>query len=148
MSIRRVMMITAAVTVLVCSQLQAAERVETTTDDWKITIAPAGTGLEKENQIVDPTTYKQIYDSIPFNRAEYRANPSYRHDATLELMFGKMRETVIHRNVYQPQQQQQQQPTSVYPNTSQSVLLPYRYNRNLRSYGLGYYFLWNARGLY
>lgn len=145
MSIRRVMMFTAAVAVLVCSQLKAAERVETTTDDWKITIAPAGTGLEKENQIVDPTTYRQIYESIPFNRAEYNANPSYRHDATLELMFGKMRDTVIHRYNYQPTQTQQ---TSVYPNAVQPARRPYRYNRNLRSYGVGYYFLWNARGLY
>lgn len=140
MSIRRVMLLTAAVTVLVCSQVKAEERVETTTDGWKITIAPAGTGLEKEKQVVDPTTYKQIYESIPFNRAEYNINPSYRHEATMEIMFGKLRDTVVHKHIQAPQTRR----TNVYPNVSQ----PYRYNRNLRTHGVGYYLMWNARGLY
>jgi hypothetical protein len=42
--------------------------------------------------------YQSIYDSIPFSRAEYEANPSYRHDATMELLFGQMRPTVIQRS--------------------------------------------------
>jgi hypothetical protein len=33
--------------------------------------------------------------SIPFNREEYEANPSYRHDAALEMMFGAMRPTMV-----------------------------------------------------
>ncbi|MBS0204832.1 MAG: hypothetical protein JSS49_18145 [Planctomycetes bacterium] len=41
--------------------------------------------------------YTEIYRSIPFNRAEYNANPSYRHDTAVEFLFGKMRPTVIHR---------------------------------------------------
>ena len=41
--------------------------------------------------------YSEIYKSIPFNRAEYNANPSYRHDTTVEFLFGKMRPTVVHR---------------------------------------------------
>ena len=48
--------------------------------------------------------YRDIYFSIPFNRAEYNANPSYRHDATMEFLFNQMRPTVIQRgttNVYQ-----------------------------------------------
>lgn len=55
--------------------------------------APAASadGLEMSRR------YREIYASIPFDRAEYEANPSYRHDATLELMFGKMRPTTIHR---------------------------------------------------
>jgi hypothetical protein len=47
--------------------------------------------------------YRDIYSSIPFNRAEYNAYPSYRHDATMELLFNQMRNTVIQRgttNVY------------------------------------------------
>lgn len=32
------------------------------------------------------TSYQEIYKSIPFNRAEYLANPSYRHEATISLM--------------------------------------------------------------
>ncbi len=42
-------------------------------------------------------SYRAIYDSIPFSRAEYEANPSYRHDATMEFLFGQMRPTVIQR---------------------------------------------------
>lgn len=41
--------------------------------------------------------YRDVYDSIPFSRAEYEANPSYRHDATMEFLFGQMRPTVINR---------------------------------------------------
>ncbi len=41
--------------------------------------------------------YRTVYNSIPFSRAEYEANPSYRHDATMEFLFGQMRPTVIHR---------------------------------------------------
>lgn len=41
--------------------------------------------------------YWEIYKSIPFIRAEYNANPSYIHDATMEFLFGQMRPTVIHR---------------------------------------------------
>ena len=32
------------------------------------------------------TSYQEVYKSIPFNRAEYLANPSYRHEATISLM--------------------------------------------------------------
>lgn len=41
--------------------------------------------------------YYEIYKSIPFIRAEYNANPSYIHDSTMEILFGQMRPTVIHR---------------------------------------------------
>jgi len=41
--------------------------------------------------------YRQVYNAIPFSRAEYDANPSYRHDATMEFLFGQMRPTVIQR---------------------------------------------------
>jgi hypothetical protein len=40
-------------------------------------------------------TYAQAMASIPFNREEYEANPSYRHDAALEMMFGAMRPTMV-----------------------------------------------------
>ncbi len=63
-------------------------------DDKTIVSPPAGT--------VDPRylsqQYAEIYNSIPFNRAEYEANPSYRHDTAVEFLFGKMRPTVVHRN--------------------------------------------------
>jgi hypothetical protein len=34
--------------------------------------------------------YYQIYRSIPFSNAEYHANPSYRNEATLSLIFNQM----------------------------------------------------------
>ncbi len=36
-------------------------------------------------------TYAEAYAMVPFSRSEYEANPSYRHDAAMELMFGVMR---------------------------------------------------------
>jgi hypothetical protein len=41
--------------------------------------------------------YREVYDAIPFSRAEYDANPSYRHDAAMEFLFGQLRPTVIQR---------------------------------------------------
>jgi hypothetical protein len=42
-------------------------------------------------------TYAEALAAIPFNRAEYEANPGYRHDAAMELMFGVMRPTTVVR---------------------------------------------------
>ena len=62
-----------------------------------VPISPGSPGASAEG--VDlARRYREIYASIPFDRAEYAANPSYRHDATMELLFGKQRPTVIHRN--------------------------------------------------
>jgi hypothetical protein len=52
--------------------------------------------------VVDPLElarkYREIYHAIPFDRSEHDANPSYRHEAALEILFGKMRPTVVNRN--------------------------------------------------
>lgn len=53
--------------------------------------AALAAGLAKVHQ------YSQVYNSIPFSRAEYNATPSYRHDATMEFLFGQLRQTVIQR---------------------------------------------------
>jgi len=50
---------------------------------------------------VDHTSYVGAYASIPFSRAEYEANRSYRHEAAMEILFGKLRPMVIHK--YAPQ---------------------------------------------
>jgi hypothetical protein len=42
--------------------------------------------------------YREVYNAIPFDRVEYEANPSYRHDAAMEMLFGKLRPTVIQRS--------------------------------------------------
>jgi hypothetical protein len=39
-------------------------------------------------------TYRQIYESIPFSRTTYLANPAYRHDATMEFLTGIPRQSV------------------------------------------------------
>jgi hypothetical protein len=35
-------------------------------------------------------SYAQVYRSIPFSRAEYDANPSYRHETTMSLLFNQL----------------------------------------------------------
>jgi hypothetical protein len=42
-------------------------------------------------------TYAEAYAQIPFSRSEYEANPGYRHDAAMELVFGTMRPMVVSR---------------------------------------------------
>jgi hypothetical protein len=51
-----------------------------------------------EQGISNSQAYRLVYDAIPFSRAEYDASPSYRHDATLEFLFGQLRPMVIQRN--------------------------------------------------
>lgn len=47
----------------------------------------------------DSAEYRRIYNSVPFSRAEYKANPNYRHDSTMEIMTGNARhQTVINHN--------------------------------------------------
>ena len=82
--------------------------------------------------------YRRIYNSIPFNRAEYNVNPSYRHDSTMELLTGNARHQTILRHNTRP----------VVRRRSYRVI-PYRYNNPAR--GLNYYFYfpyWNYRGIY
>lgn len=51
---------------------------------------------------VDPADYREVYRTIPFVRSEYLANPSYRHDASMEILFGELRPTVVHRTGASP----------------------------------------------
>ena len=41
--------------------------------------------------------YAEVYRTISFSRAEYTANPSYRHEATMEILTGKLRSITIHK---------------------------------------------------
>ena len=57
-------------------------------------VVPAGA------EVVMPTginmaSYIEVYNSIPFRRSEFLANPSFRHDATIELMLGQIRPKTI-----------------------------------------------------
>ncbi len=44
---------------------------------------------------INRASYSEVYNSIPFRRSEYLANPSYRHDATIELMLGQIRPKAV-----------------------------------------------------
>ncbi len=45
--------------------------------------------------ITDSRSYREIYNSIPFSRAEYDANPGYRHQATMEIMLGQLHPIIV-----------------------------------------------------
>lgn len=47
-------------------------------------------GVVKESR-----SYREIYSSIPFSRAEYDANPAYRHQATMEIMLGQLHPIIV-----------------------------------------------------
>lgn len=47
---------------------------------------------------INPAAYAEVYNSIPFSRTEYQANREYRHEATLEILFGQMRPKTIVRS--------------------------------------------------
>lgn len=57
-----------------------------------IEIIPAESATAVE---VNGRTYDDVYQSIPFNHTEYMANPSYRHEATMEILFGQLRPMTI-----------------------------------------------------
>ena len=63
-----------------------------------IEIIPAATS----SAVVKGRSYEDVYRSIPYNYTEYLANPGYRHDAAMEILFGELRPTTIVRQ-YEPQ---------------------------------------------
>ncbi len=73
-------------------------------DDTGVIITPADAREEAsedqatERAKVDSSNYWAIYDSIPFLRSQFNANPAYRHDATMELLTGNARPSVIHHH--------------------------------------------------
>lgn len=102
-------------------------------EGWSVTIAPHALREVRVNGL----RYEDVYASIPYRRAEYLANPGYRHEAALELMFGQMRpKTVVSR--YEPQ---------LIPLPAFSVYRPYRYSQtelnSLYYRPLGLPYAWN-----
>jgi hypothetical protein len=61
-------------------------------DDSDVVISPAGEPLA-----VNGRTYDEVYRSIPYSHTEYLANPEYRHEATMEILFGQLRPTTVHK---------------------------------------------------
>jgi len=75
-------------------ELAQAERPVPPPDDTGIEINPART----REVSVGGRSYRDIYRSVPYSYTEYLANPGYRHDAAMEILFGQMRPTTIHRH--------------------------------------------------
>jgi len=46
---------------------------------------------------VNGRSYAEVYRSIPYNQAEYYANPGYRHDTTMSILFGQPVTTPVMR---------------------------------------------------
>jgi len=74
-------------------------------EDTGVVITPADardvaaeTDADAERATVKPADYWTIYESIPFLRSQFDANPAYRHDATMELLTGNARPSVIHHH--------------------------------------------------
>jgi hypothetical protein len=137
--------------VLLCPAECPADEIQVT-DDWSIEITPgmrverssadaAAVGDDSVKQVsVNPANYERIYQTIPFNRAEYNGNPTYRHDSTMEILTGNPRHQTIVRHNNRPRRDYTSHPHPV---------VPYRYNNS--RWGLNYFFYfpaWNYRGLY
>lgn len=90
-------------TVLVAVQAEAADPFpaspgdEASSNAFGIQINPAN----ESSASVKGRSYEDVYRSIPYNYTEYLANPGYRHDATMEILFGELRPTTIVRG-YEP----------------------------------------------
>ena len=48
-------------------------------------------------QSVHIPSYAAVRGTIPFSRSEWEADPTYRHNATMELMLGQLRDMVVYR---------------------------------------------------
>ncbi len=72
--------------------------------NWQMTIRPALKARPAQRAVHAPAAedcescprfdrneYTRIYNSIPFNRAEYNVNPNYRHDSAMEILTGNAR---------------------------------------------------------
>ena len=70
---------------------------------------------------IHPGDYLHVYTSIPFLRSEYIANPSYRHEATMEFLFGKLRPMVVHKHPGEPRPHETQFPFE------NDIIRPYSY---------------------
>jgi hypothetical protein len=100
---------------------EASEVTETQFGDWTVTIAPQP---RQPGVAINGLKYEDVYASVPYRRAEYLANPGYRHEATMEIMFGELRpKTVVSH--YQPR---------VVPRPLYSVYKPYRYSQTEINY--------------
>lgn len=89
-------------------------------ENWTVTILPRNA----PGVTVRGLKYEEVYASIPYRQAEYLANPGYRHEAAMEVMFGQLRpKTVVSQ--YSPQ---------TVPVPKFSMYKPYRYSQTELNY--------------
>lgn len=86
--------------------------------------APATVVVEGEVPAVnvDSAEYQRVYRSIPFSRAEYRVNPNYRHDSTMEILTGNSRHQTIVQHNFEHKEPVQRIPP---PSLPSRVLVPF-----------------------
>ena len=124
-------------------------------ENWSIEIKPANRGVQetqvvktRDGREINLADYQRVYNSIPFNRAEYNVNPGYRHDAAMELLTGNAR----HRTVVRHGGTRQAAPAQPAGNT----VIPYgfvrpslrlNYYRHFPSLN-PYWSLWHYNGIY
>jgi len=70
----------------------------------------------------DRAEYSRIYNSIPFNRAEYDVNPNYRHDSTMEILTGNSRHQTIVKHDFEHKQPVRRIPAPTRPSR---ILVPF-----------------------
>lgn len=113
--IRRWLLILTALLLWLSSGIIAKVAADDTTeaaDDYPVVKRVVSQSFEQHGITITPApsreitinglTYNDVYDSIPYHRADALANPGYRHDATMEILFGEMRPTTIVRHMPQP----------------------------------------------
>lgn len=81
---------------------QAAHIVQVSHSDVEKSAVPAveepATAVRRnELRSLNPEAYREIYNSISFSRTEYLANRDYRHEATMEILFGQLRPKTVVR---------------------------------------------------
>jgi len=71
---------------------------------------------------ISASEYSRVYDSIPFSRSEYKANPNYRHDSAMEILTGNSRHQTIIQHNFEHKQPVQRIPAPARPSR---VLVPF-----------------------
>ena len=118
-------------------QIPDAPAPQPAEEDWTMEIQPAvkllstasipvearpAVACETGAIAIDPSAYSRIYNSIPFNRTEYNANPNYRHDSTMEILTGNARHQTIVQHNFEHKQPVQRIPA---PNRPSRILTPF-----------------------
>lgn len=102
-------------------------------------VDPVATAAAASGALVPQMTYQEAYRAVPFNREEYEANPGYRHDAAIELMYGSLRPTtVIKQNIPY---------FSRYPDFFRNRFQIYPYPGGSNQHSLNMYWLWSTNAI-